>query len=460
LSDVSRCSKDAASRHTQFQDTQKLQQIGTRNTADMVLYHANGRVVKAHDDLLDKAEGKKAASGGYTHQFDVVAKKRPEAREAKNIRVHIRVDDQRQWREAYYPHWNDKDEFPNWFLGEKLDGFTLATKSKPLPAEGIDRRTLMKCSSFADEWFTFESGSTELGLPVCYPDSIEGVKTYMQPMAYIRENEIIAYIIPWLKAMERILQKPHIPKVDKLPKITIPARLDEKIHLYNVMLQLGIATRFTRPLVDSLILDMYQNNLRQCHLDTLEMTVCRFNSRAVAILDPVINHLVGTYSLRSRQDRDNPIPPAAIRAMPDHTALDDRGRENKYLPDGITRQWLSYSRARPDQRARFPDDTVSLPPKLEVLGHCIRHWSGVRRDGTTAAAHMGLPLNVGRVFKWYRRSPKDVIQLYRNKQEAQRWRNERYVSYSTHRLQKVQYYRDHPPGGPSDPDDDEDEEQA
>jgi hypothetical protein len=229
----------------------------------------------------------------YTSQIEVVRNKSPAAREAKNIRAHIAIDDQRQWREAYYRH-PDKDKFPDGYVfGEKLDGFILHTKLKPLPKEGIDRRTLMKCSSFADEFFTFELEETELVLPVCYPGNTdEGM--YFEPMAYIRENEIIAYIIPWLKAMERILHKPKISEVEKLPKIKIPARLDEKIHLYNVTLQLSIASRFTRPLVDSLILEMYQNNLSQCHLDTLEMTVCRFYSRGLAILDPVVNHLVGT----------------------------------------------------------------------------------------------------------------------------------------------------------------------
>jgi hypothetical protein len=433
----------------------------TSDTAKMVLYHSDGRVVKAHEDYLEQQAQNHINDNHYDDQARIVRASDPKARDEKKQRVQIRVDKQ-CWEELY----------GRFVTGKTLTGFDVgdqdpaAPPPPPIPPEGLDIRTLMRCSSLADEFFTFKPGETVVTLPVCYPryhragayatvNEIHDIQ-----MAYIREDEITAYIIPWLKEMESIFQKnlervkkktkngvpnePEIIPLTQLASIGIPELLLEKIHLYNAMLQLGIATHFQRPLVDALILQMYQTNLQDCHLDTLEMTVCRFYSRGMAILDPVINHFVGTYSLRSATERGAPTPPEVKILLREVTG------EEQYLPPNTTRSWLEYKNVRPDPRRDYPDDMISLPPLLEVLGHCIRHWSGVRRNGSTAAAHTGFPLNVGRVFKYYRRKPTDVIRPKRKRDgdsNKDPRRNTDYADYSTHRLRKNRYFLNNPPGG-------------
>jgi hypothetical protein len=170
----------------------------------------------------------------------------------------------------------------------------------------------------------------------------------------------------------------------------------------------------------------------------LEMTVCRFYSRGVAILDPVINHFIGTWPLRSSADRQNAEPPQKLRVLlkePQH----EQEAEKTYLPHGADRKWLDFKEL-PAHRKDFPEDTVSLPPRLEVLGHCIRHWSGIRRNGSTAAAHTGFPLNVGRVTKYYRRQRTNPIRTEENDEQLN------YVDYSTYRLAGEKQSLKHPPG--------------
>ncbi|KAH8701317.1 hypothetical protein GQ44DRAFT_717857 [Phaeosphaeriaceae sp. PMI808] len=186
------------------------------------------------------------------------------------------------------------------------------------------------------------------------------------------------------------------------------------------MLQLGLPSFIQRPLIDQLVAQMYHTRLDSCHLMTLEMTVGRFYSQGVAVLDPVINHLIGTYSLRSLQDRNGPDNTA-------HKSIDPIYK--------VRRQTLRYDEANDIERRK----TVVIPPKLPVLGHSIRNWSGVRRDGKTSTAYTGYPLNIGRVKKFYRRNGQDQI-----KNEK---RGRDFVEYSTYRLRKNESCRDNPPGG-------------
>lgn len=205
----------------------------------------------------------------------------------------------------------------------------------------------MKYSSFADDFFTYHTTADLLLLPVCCPrPHLFGLTDYQRPddwpkferdfddrpynedrrnqkitvsqsddqVAYIHEDEIRDYIVPWLEKMKRVVRdKEHNPSIkDKdprdLPQIDIPEELERKIHLYNVMLLLSIPRFFQRPLIDALVLEMYQTNLRQCHLDTLEMTVGRFYARGVLVLNPVLSHFVGTDAFRSIVDRQQPEP--------------------------------------------------------------------------------------------------------------------------------------------------------
>ncbi|KAF1919054.1 hypothetical protein BDU57DRAFT_568071 [Ampelomyces quisqualis] len=237
----------------------------------------------------------------------------------------------------------------------------------------------MRCSSFADDFFTFEPNATSLHLSVCYPrQHISGCSREQfhdlyrgqgeplnwdmtmnyrpqvdDQLAYIREREITKYIIPWLKNMEKAL-------------IRSPA--------------------------------------------------ARQNSKATAgtkILDD------------ANQDK----------------AQDDLAFENKYWPMGSTREWLVYSTMEAGRRD-YPDDTISLPPRLEVIGHCISNWSDVRRNGNIAAAHTGFPLNVGRVNKYYRRRATSPIRKEANPIHGPR----NFEDYSTYRLHHLKYFHDHAPG--------------
>jgi hypothetical protein len=431
----------------------------------MVLYHANGRVVKAHEDYLEKEAQEHSRLCQYDDQAEFARARDTNARNKKDMRVYIVVGEQFEYRELY----------GRFIQGKIMDGFKIKQSGR-LPPRGLDRRTLMRCSSLADGYFTSNPGEIELKIPIIYPRHHIAGKyhpIYDDQMAHVREGEITAYIIPWLRKMERLLKtkeeclkkrkgdpkKPVTIPLSELPAVGIPESLLEKIHLYNVMLQFGISSHFQRPLVDALILQMYQTNLSNCHLDTLEMTVCRFYSRGMAILDPVINHLIGTYFLRTATDRANPIPPDNLRRLNlvENNAVTE---ETRYLPREAAREWLEYKNVQPDLRKYYPEDTVSLPPRLEVLGHCIRHWSGVRRNGGTAAAHTGFPLNVGRVFKYYRRKPTDVVRPKHG--DGNTRRNIDYADYSTYRLKKTEYFHNNPPGAapsfPSVPDSNSDGE--
>lgn len=404
--------------------------------------------MRAHEDYLETEAKKIADKARYTdpgRQATQIIEARNEARkrsrESNADRVHIVVDRQ-HYTELYYSKQTT-------CLGEHLT-CSREDPSEPFPDGGIHLTTLMGCSSTAYDFFTLKPNETVLHLPVCYPRQHafgQGFKTdrdyvefvinngpenieetglaYLRhkedQMAFIRDEEITLYLIPWLSEMEKYLKNEHRASGEEqsdLPRITIPEDLLQKIHLYNVMLQLGISMRFKQPLIDSLILQMYETRLQKCHLDTLEMTVARFYSHGVPILDPVLNHLVGTYALRTRDDREHPAldeKQRVLQKLPEEDEAREREKGQLYLEAKPERGWLEYQTQLSDERRfikrRRVDDTVIQPPKLEVIGHCIRHWSGIRRSGNTAAAHTGYPLNVGRVLKYYRRRATSPIRI-------------------------------------------------
>jgi hypothetical protein len=495
----------------------------------MVLYHANGRVVKKHDDYLEQEAAKYANANHYEEQIEHCKRHDPKAVEMKQS-VHIIVDSQ-----IYYTLYVDDRGGALW---EEIPGFA-TQRSDPIPAGGLDRSTLMKCSSLADDIFRYKPDATELVLPVKYPRRhCSGANTYAQfasyyrglmppedppfphlkyeyrsdnQVAHIRADEIIDYIVPWLRKMERAFQAAEDERkssptpeeteddpaqnvqyrIPKETKMDIPPELVNKIHLYNAMLQLGLPTFVQKPVVDSLVAHMYRTNLNACELETLEMTVGRFYSQGVPVLDPVLCHFVGTYPLRTLQDRH------ISRQQADAPPKGETGKTGKATTEGIETHWnlepdfdfsesdrrlLDFAEYRGGRRD-FPDDTFVLPPKLPVLGHSIRHWSGIRRNGSTAAAHTGLPLNIGRVLKYHRRSPRDRIypkprddhpgpdSKKRKRSEAEDETNDHleetndpeveeaekdpysddivtkhYAEYATHRLARLEHFQRHPPG--------------
>jgi len=445
----------------------------------MVLYHPNGRVVKPHEDYLEREAAKKALKDQYDEQIEVCKKHHPEDVK-KGMRARIIIDAQ-----YYHTLYCERDGS----LWEEFVEFRRKHASKGIPLEGIDKATLMRCSTTADEFFRYNPTAAELHLPVVYPRKHqEGeYNTYCErddhQMAFIRPEEVEKYIVPWLNEMERRFERLANEK-EKRPKksdakandtgspdagltpyhkdengqksgynpvadiegVEIPEDLLEKIHLYNAMLQLGLPSFVQRPLIDELVAQMYRTRLDDCHLEALEMTVGRFYSRGVAVLDPVLGHLIGTYSFRSAQDRENPGPEQPFREPSPPPG--DRPPKTDQEEFDDTKEAFDFSRSRrryleyaehPAGRKKYPTDTFVLPPRLPVLAHSIRHWSDVRRNGSTAAAHTGYPLNVGRVKKYYRRDATHPIRTT--------LRNKNFLEYSTYRLKNDTHYQQHPPGG-------------
>jgi hypothetical protein len=212
------------------------------------------------------------------------------------------------------------------------------------------------------------------------------------------------------------------------------------------MLQLGLPKFVQLPLIDAIVLQMYQRRLSQCELDALEITIGRFYLRGVAVLDPVLNHLIGTYAFRTPEDRTRPQarPGKGAPEKPDKPAKSDKlaradgSREKRDDDDAnpgpvnfinTKRKYLEFAEQEVYRGADFPADTYLLPPELPVIAHSIRNWSGVRTNGSTAAAHTGFPLNIGKYKKFIRRPGSTAIAA-----------ND-YVEYETNRLSRQKEYR-------------------
>jgi len=234
----------------------------------MVLYHANGRVVDLHDQYLDDEARKAADHYRYIEQIDVYNQTRADA-SADDVKIII---DEQEYRTLYCEregYWETIKKF------RRKTSYTIPTT--------VDRATLRKCSTFADDHFTYNPGAKTLHLPVHYPrqhhaglgerttqyfnenyeSCVDGKRLAEQlddQMAFIRPKEIEVYIIPWLEKVQaqsnreedesdkeddarspkktKRARKPTGP--DGAITIGIPGALNDKIHLYNAMLQLGL----------------------------------------------------------------------------------------------------------------------------------------------------------------------------------------------------------------------------
>lgn len=209
---------------------------------------------------------------------------------------------------------------------------------------------------------------------------------------------------------------------------------------------------------------MYKVKLLDCHLETLEMTIARFYGNGVAVLDPVINHLIGTYAFRTVSDRKNPgaVPESATRPMGDDNASTSNStnvgseveKPSTYKNLNSRRRLLEYS-SQNGLRTQHVNDTFIVAPYLPVLGHSIRHWSGIRANGSTAAAHTGYPLNVGKYKKYFRRHATATL----GDRKSGTGFEDDFVEYSTYRLNQsvksqegetdgdpVRYYRNQAAG--------------
>jgi len=237
----------------------------------MVLYHANGRVVKQHDQYLDDEARNLANHYRYIEQIDICNQK---TADASTDNVEIIIDEQ-EYRTLYY----EKGGL-EWEVIRKFRRKTPYTNLR-----AVDRATLMMCSTFADDHFRYNPGEKTLHLPVCYPrqhhsarpadesmedfdrifggTSVAGKKLAEQSdsqMAFVRPKEIEQYVIPWLEKVQKQRERAETPRREeddaRPPKKTkrahdlvkphvaipmnIPDALEDKIHLYNAMLQLGL----------------------------------------------------------------------------------------------------------------------------------------------------------------------------------------------------------------------------
>ncbi|KAF2875644.1 hypothetical protein BDV95DRAFT_562320 [Massariosphaeria phaeospora] len=364
----------------------------------MVLYHDDGQVVAEHELRLEKQAKKHAETYGYTDQKEIAEQlsSQPSANEEY---VYFIVDEQK-FRTLYSKEGGDQTRYEtdHKFPDLDLHGGRIARferqGTQPFPTDGVHKKTLMKCSSLAHEFFSFDPLAKELHLPVKRARRhVANTKTYYDhhhpQMALIRSKPIERYIIPWIDRMRRREEAYEKDKQKtKLPEIALPRRLFSKIHLYNAMVQLDMPKFAQKNLISALCTEMYEKDLSQCELDALEITIGRFNSNAVGILDPVLNFFVGTYALRTLSDRQNHLP------------SNTREHKRAYMP-----RFLRYT----NRKATPRDDTIIVPPKLPVLGHSIKHWSGLRGDDDAAAARTDFPLNVGKMKKHWRRSSTESI---------------------------------------------------
>jgi len=234
----------------------------------MVLYHANGRVVEQHDQYLDDEARNLANHYRYIEQIDICNQK---TADPSTDNVEIIIDEQ-EYRTLYCEregYWETIKKF------RRKTAYHIPTT--------VDRATLRKCSTFADDHFTYNPGAKTLHLPVRYPRQhhaalgelsthdfninyhfcVNGKRLAEQPddqMAFIRPEEINVYVIPWLQKVQGQINRKggELDEEDdaRPPKETrrarqptgpdvaitmgIPDALDEKIHLYNAMLQLGL----------------------------------------------------------------------------------------------------------------------------------------------------------------------------------------------------------------------------
>lgn len=389
---------------------------------------------KPQTQLQSEAKGKEK-SEPLEEQDDIVDKRdRNVANTVRRLRLQIEEHKSVELYHSPYRLYNIE--------GKPLSGFE-TVESQPFPEKGLDLRTLAACSSSAEDWFAYAGDI--MPLPLEYPRRRDhDTKQYYGigiPRAYIRAHEIVRYVILWLNRMEGVVYDVHNTATRRVfqenlfgekdtPQIAIPDDLLEKIHLYNAMLQLGIAFYFQRDLIDALVNQMQATDLKNCHLDTLEMTIGRFYSSGIPALDPVPNHLIGEYAFRTNKDCNFPEPPRGLKILDAENEVDELSRKQLFLPKGEVREWLEYKDVHA-QRLDYPDDTVIVPPKLEVLGRAIRHWSGVRRRGKTRAraAYMGYTLNIGKVYKWYTKEEM--------RRDGARVLHRDYFEYDTCRLRSV-----------------------
>jgi hypothetical protein len=269
----------------------------------------------------------------------------------------------------------------------------------PLNQDGLDKQMFMMFSHEARDHFTYNPDSCRLPLPVKYPRKhVEGKKIYEERddkwTAFVKPEPIQNSIVPWLHALSAL--RPGRHHRNTFPRIGRPEELRDKINLYNSMLQLGIPKFFQRKLIEELCMDIYSARLSEDVEDfyLLEMTIGRFNAQTVPVLDPVLCCLTGSFGLRDSDERRE------IRPYPYRKNQNDS--ENRPYSYGLK----PFKRESRTATEKPEDDELILPPKRPVIGHCLKHWSGVRENGDRRAAHVGYPLHIGPSIYYHVRGTK------------------------------------------------------
>lgn len=266
----------------------------------------------------------------------------------------------------------------------------------PKDEDPLDTETLIFCSNETRHLFEGDSKLAEVRLPAEYSRKhYENTRGYTwrhdvdDYYSYVQPAAIQKYIVPWLRKMEQI--KTNGGKFNMegkvnikdgsglLPQIEIPRgpdQMEDRIHVYNSMLHLGILKYFQEPLIAELCDDVYNNKIKDSHLELLDITIGRFNSQAVAVLDPVLCCFTGAFNKRVRKER--------LLIQP-----------NPANPDGsVSSGTLKYGHLKVPRRlgeTPGPNDTPIIGPGLPVLGHCLRHWSLVDEKGDRTGT--GYPLD-------------------------------------------------------------------
>ncbi|KAF2275515.1 uncharacterized protein EI97DRAFT_459414 [Westerdykella ornata] len=362
----------------------------------------------------EQSKGKDAAGGDNMNgdQRTGEEEEDPVPKDTVPTRVWIVIDPQ-----EFYTLYGKKDDHP--IDHAPIPKYRIQQEIRlPDHKEGLDRATLMKYSREAYDFFIRNPSATELHLPVRHPDvySRSG-----EQVAYIGPGAMRDHIIPWLSDRER--EKAANKKCNKksgtekhgkdngsspssipaLPPIPIPDGLEDKIHLYNTMLQLAMPRRLQHELIKALCRQIYCTELvqdgkqRSPHLELLEMTIGRMCSRTVAVLDPVLCCLAGSFGRREQRERNLIVPrPAPTAEQTTENADGDSANVQQRLihESGLLRYGLvEVNRTNRTGQDPLPRDTIIRPPKLPVIGHSFRNWSGVRRDGEDGRVKPTYPLD-------------------------------------------------------------------
>jgi hypothetical protein len=275
--------------------------------------------------------------------------------------------------------------------GEKIKDYEVV-EAVVIPSEeedALDKTTLDWCSTQAREAFVLDKTRTEINLPCLWPprlDINDGkyklIRADVNHFSFVHPDTIKTYVVPFLRDLERFKSQSNMDEearivrlkegnaINKLPQFQIPETVEDRIHLYNCMLHLGILPHFKEPLIKKLCEDVKQNKLKDCHLELLEMTVGRLNAYAVPILDPVLCAFTGSFGLRDEHER------LKIQQLTDENGNPISGK-------------LRYARQKDHdgtEREVQPWEERVIPPQLPVLGHCLKHWSYVR-DGEVDSNH-------------------------------------------------------------------------